>query len=49
MSRRPHRWTGMRRMRVLRSTETVYGAITRLLHWTVALLVLGLIWLGWWT
>lgn len=33
---------------MLRSTETAYGAITRLLHWVVALLIIGLIWLGWW-
>ena len=29
-------------------SATEYSAITRILHWTVALLIIGLIWLGWW-
>ncbi len=30
------------------SRATEYSAFTRILHWTVALLIIGLIWLGWW-
>lgn len=30
------------------TSATEYSAITRVLHWTVALLIIGLIWLGWW-
>lgn len=33
---------------MLRSTDTRYSVITRILHWAVALLIIGLIWLGWW-
>lgn len=33
---------------MLRSTDTRYGVITRILHWAVALIIIGLIWLGWW-
>lgn len=33
---------------MLRSTDTRYGVITRALHWIVALIIIGLIWLGWW-
>ena len=32
---------------MLRNSESTYGAITRSLHWTVALLIIGLIALGW--
>ena len=30
-----------------RNTESGYGLATRLLHWSVAALILGLVWLGW--
>ncbi len=30
------------------SGTTEYSAITRILHWIIALLIIGLIWLGWW-
>ena len=33
---------------MLRSTDTHYGVVTRILHWVVALIIIGLIWLGWW-
>lgn len=33
---------------MLLSTDTRYGGITRILHWLVALTIIGLIWLGWW-
>ncbi len=33
---------------MLCSTDTCYGVITRILHWVVALIIIGLIWLGWW-
>ena len=33
---------------MLKSTESAYGLVTRALHWLVAALVIGLIWLGWW-
>jgi cytochrome b561 len=33
---------------MLRSTDARYGVITRILHWIVALIIIGLIWLGWW-
>lgn len=33
---------------MLRSTATQYSSVTRILHWTVALLIIVLIWLGWW-
>ena len=29
------------------NAESRYGAVTKLLHWSVAALILGLIWLGW--
>lgn len=32
----------------LRNTTQAYGVITRILHWVVALLIVGLIGLGWW-
>ena len=32
---------------MLRNTESRYGVATRLLHWSVAALILGLVWLGW--
>ena len=32
---------------MLRNAESRYGAVTKLLHWSVAALILGLIWLGW--
>ena len=32
---------------MLRNTESRYGVVTRLLHWSVAALILGLVWLGW--
>ena len=32
---------------ILRNAESRYGAVTKLLHWSVAALILGLIWLGW--
>ncbi len=31
-----------------RGSAPEYSAITRILHWIVALLIIGLIWLGWW-
>lgn len=31
----------------LRNTNERYGAITKLLHWSIAMLIIGLIWLGW--
>lgn len=33
---------------MFRSTDTRYGVITRILHWIVALLIVGLIGIGWW-
>ena len=33
---------------MLRSTDTRYGAIARVLHWGMALVIFVLIWLGWW-
>ncbi len=33
---------------MLRSTGERYGSITRLLHWAIAFLIIGLIVLGWW-
>ena len=32
---------------MLRNTESRYGVVAKLLHWSVAALTLGLIWLGW--
>ncbi|MEQ8659373.1 MAG: cytochrome b [Gammaproteobacteria bacterium] len=32
----------------LRNDDARYGLVTRLLHWSTALLIIGLIWLGWW-
>lgn len=32
---------------MLKNTETRYGLVSKLLHWTIGLLILGLIWLGW--
>lgn len=32
---------------MLRNTESRYGAVTKLLHWSVAGLICGLVWLGW--
>lgn len=34
-------------MRLRNGTQT-YGLVTRLLHWSTAVLIVGLIWLGWW-
>ncbi|MEQ8231574.1 MAG: cytochrome b [Gammaproteobacteria bacterium] len=34
-------------MRV-RNDTAAYGLVTKLLHWATALLIIGLIWLGWW-
>jgi len=31
----------------LRNSDDQYGLVSKLLHWTLALLMLGLIWLGW--
>jgi cytochrome b561 len=31
----------------LRNTEQGYGLVSRVLHWVVAALVIGLLWLGW--
>lgn len=31
----------------LRNTEQSYGLVSKWLHWLIALLILGLIWLGW--
>ena len=31
----------------LKNSTTSYGVVTKLLHWMVALLIVGLIWLGW--
>ena len=33
---------------MLGNTKDRYGLAARLLHWSIAALVLGLIWLGWW-
>ncbi len=33
---------------MLRSTDKRYGGVTRLLHWAVALLIIGLVALGFW-
>jgi cytochrome b561 len=33
---------------MLRSTDTRYGVIPRVLHWAMALIIVVLIWLGWW-
>lgn len=33
---------------MFRSSESSYGVLTRLLHWLIALLIIGLIGLGWW-
>ena len=30
-----------------RNTESRYGIAAKLLHWSVAILILGLVWLGW--
>ena len=30
-----------------KNTESRYGLVTKLLHWSVAVLIIGLIWLGW--
>ena len=30
-----------------RNTGSRYGLATKLLHWSVAILILGLVWLGW--
>lgn len=32
---------------MLKNTIERYGLVTKLLHWTIAVLILGLIWLGW--
>lgn len=31
----------------LRNTEDSYGIVAKLLHWIMAALIIGLIWLGW--
>jgi cytochrome b561 len=31
----------------LRNSATHYGVVSKLLHWTIALMILGLVWLGW--
>lgn len=31
---------------ILRNTPTHYGLVSKLLHWTIAILILGLVWLG---
>ncbi len=31
---------------ILRNTPTHYGLVSKLLHWTIAVLILGLVWLG---
>ncbi len=33
---------------MLKNTLTRFGLISRLLHWLIALGIIGLIWLGWW-
>ena len=30
------------------NTETRFGLVSKLLHWLIALGIIGLIWLGWW-
>ena len=30
-----------------KNTESRYGLVTKLLHWSIAALILGLVWLGW--
>jgi len=30
------------------NSETGYGLVAKLLHWLIGLLIIGLIWLGWW-
>lgn len=32
----------------IRNTSTQYGLVSKVLHWSIALLMLGLVWLGWW-
>lgn len=32
---------------MLQNSKYQYGSVTRILHWSVALLIIGLIWLGW--
>lgn len=32
---------------MLSNTESRYGLVAKLLHWTIALFIIGLIWLGW--
>lgn len=33
---------------MFRSSKSEYGIVTRLLHWLVAILIIGLVGLGWW-
>ena len=32
---------------LIKNSEQRFGLVTKLLHWAIALLILGLIWLGW--
>jgi cytochrome b561 len=32
---------------MLKNSSTRYGALSKSLHWSVALLIIGLVWLGW--
>lgn len=32
----------------LYNTKTTFGLVSKLLHWLIALGIIGLIWLGWW-
>ncbi|MDE2791416.1 MAG: cytochrome b [Paracoccaceae bacterium] len=35
------------RLQILNS-RTRYGAVSKVLHWSIAALMIGLVWLGWW-
>ncbi len=32
----------------IKNTANSYGLVTRLLHWIIAISIIGLLWLGWW-
>ena len=32
---------------LIRNTHERYGAVAKALHWGLAVLILGLVWLGW--
>ena len=33
---------------MLSNSDDRYGLISKILHWSMALGIIGLIWLGWW-